>query len=1313
MGKLSMYLLLGFFTPLALFGQVDILSGTSSSECYTEQSSNVTYTFDLEIAGVDANSVTFATTSSGISFSNPVGGNSAGTQAVDFNNTFIQGQTHSFTFDISALNNSGVVNITATVSGVDNTSDTYTFGLSFVSANPITSVICNSHVNITLDTDCENVIHPDQILEGGNYYCWDLYTVNVLDANGNGLGNTVGYAQIDQTLQVEVRGPNNNVCWGQITVEDKFAPVFHCQDIITSCIEDVSPGASLSKEIYTSTSHNSVITNLAIQNVQSVVSGMANALIATEGVLITLDITHPDFSELSIVITSPEGTSAAYTNNSGQTFTAFNGENPNGNWSVVITDNVGNGLVDNTVGVMTGIAYKFNQTGGTIAFPVTNNLTVDTINHSTYLISKGLDACSTSTIQYNDSVQNPGCGSPYAEIITRTWFGQDESNNGSGCTQTIYVYRTGLSDIVWPPSYDDTDQPSLSCVTYGNLIPPVDSTGMPTGYLCDNIEIFEPVDIVLPVCENSYKLIRTWSAIDWCTGVTESYDQVIKVENQTDPIIICPEIQTISTHPYSCNAEYNVVPPDITYNCSTVYNWSVAFSASENGNFTTNGVSGDAASGYMISGLPIGRSWVRYYTEDGCGNRAECTTEVDVFDQIDPYPVCDEHTVVSIQGFSNSFAEAISFDDGSTDNCGISHFEVRKLVNICTTDTLGTAFGPTVMFCCDEVNTTVEVELLVWDTSNNSSSCIVEVTVQDLLPPYFTNCPGDITIECGTTDYLDHSITGMPIAIDNCTALPLEEPLYNVDINSCGEGIVTKTWTVFDLQGYKDVCVQTIHVVNDSIFLGTDIVWPEDYETPTCNADGLDPEDLPAENDRPDLSNSDVCDMVSSTHIDQTFPFGNGGIKILRKWSVIDWCRYPQGGGYWEYEQIIKCENASGSLLTIGGMLRTENNDIINNVEVTINSNGDGSMPQTMINDSSNGSYSFTDLQENESYTVSAEKDDDPVNGVTTLDLILIQRHLLGSAVHDSPYKIIASDIDGNGGVSALDLIHLRKLILGWYTDFPNNQKSWIFVKEDAVFADVTDPFPFIEVINAVGINQPLFQEDFIGIKTGDVSGDANPVNATQVSDNRSAETTELVMRTENFNNESRISFYLEESAQLKGFQMSIALDESIINEIIPGIEGMDETNFAIHDDHVAFSWNTEQDVYLDENTPVFSLVLSESTDLSLSDQLRAEAYDATYQVSDIRLKEANDGEVQMELHQNVPNPFSTSTTISYEVSAETRMTLKVYDVDGKVVLSSFANAKKGYNEMVIDADNLPSGILYYQIESRFGYQTKKMIVIK
>ena len=71
----------------------------------------------------------------------------------------------------------------------------------------------------------------------------------------------------------------------------------------------------------------------------------------------------------------------------------------------------------------------------------------------------------------------------------------------------------------------------------------------------------------------------------------------------------------------------------------------------------------------------------------------------------------------------------------------------------------------------------------------------------------------------------------------------------------------------------------------------------------------LEPEMLPPGINFP-VINQDVCDRVGFTKEDLVFPFTTNGacFKIIRKWTVIDWCQTDMDGNYltWTHEQEIK-----------------------------------------------------------------------------------------------------------------------------------------------------------------------------------------------------------------------------------------------------------------------------------------------------------------------------------------------------------------------------------------------------------------------
>ena len=83
--------------------------------------------------------------------------------------------------------------------------------------------------------------------------------------------------------------------------------------------------------------------------------------------------------------------------------------------------------------------------------------------------------------------------------------------------------------------------------------------------------------------------------------------------------------------------------------------------------------------------------------------------------------------------------------------------------------------------------------------------------------------------------------------------------------------------------------------------------------------DELDPEEIPPPYNKPTFPGyngyGNSCTHLAFAHEDLVFTFSDGACKkILREWTVIDWCKYqpnnPWSGGIWTHTQVIKLMNA-------------------------------------------------------------------------------------------------------------------------------------------------------------------------------------------------------------------------------------------------------------------------------------------------------------------------------------------------------------------------------------------------------------------
>ena len=185
---------------------------------------------------------------------------------------------------------------------------------------------------------------------------------------------------------------------------------------------------------------------------------------------------------------------------------------------------------------------------------------------------------------------------------------------------------------------------------------------------------------------------------------------------------------------------------------------------------------------------------------------------------------------------------------------------------------------------------------------------------------------------------------------------------------------------------------------------------------------------------------------------------------------------------------IVQPSFSCFALGAIGGMIATEEEEPIAGVRMSLS----GPMPMTTMSEA-DGQYYFDDLEEDLDYTVTAFRDDNHLNGVTTFDIVIISKHILAIDPLDSPYKRIAADVNRSGSITTLDLIQMRRLILNIYTEFPNNT-SWRFIDQEYEFPQPDNPWVefFPELININDLIGEELNAGFIGIKIGDVNGSAS-----------------------------------------------------------------------------------------------------------------------------------------------------------------------------------------------------------------------------
>ena len=83
-------------------------------------------------------------------------------------------------------------------------------------------------------------------------------------------------------------------------------------------------------------------------------------------------------------------------------------------------------------------------------------------------------------------------------------------------------------------------------------------------------------------------------------------------------------------------------------------------------------------------------------------------------------------------------------------------------------------------------------------------------------------------------------------------------------------------------------------------------------------------------------------------------------------------------------------------------------------------------------------------------------------------------------------------------------------------------------------------------------------------------------------------------------------------------------------------------------------------------------------------------------------------------LEQNVPNPFFDSTSVSYRMREAGHVTLRLYDVRGRLMKTMFdQTVGEGEHQITLDSRGLASGVYFYSLESRGQKVWKRAILVK
>ncbi len=375
------------------------------------------------------------------------------------------------------------------------------------------------------------------------------------------------------------------------------------------------------------------------------------------------------------------------------------------------------------------------------------------------------------------------------------------------------------------------------------------------------------------------------------------------------------------------------------------------------------------------------------------------------------------------------------------------------------------------------------------------------------------------------------------------------------------------------------------------------------------------------------------------------------------------------------------------------------------------------------------GDYYFTDLYSCQVEELGLEKNDVITNGVTTVDLILIQQHILGIRPLPTPYKIIAADIDGNDFVSTVDLVFLRRAILGIDSSFPNGNSSWRFVLADHEFVNPENPFAgdFPEYLDFSTIPSGQVAANFIGVKVGDVNEsavtDGQQFNSEGLDAMMVYAPNKQVMKGEVV----KVPLQLGEVKKgVVGYQFSLDFDQTKLelvdlNSLNPMVK-VDEHFGDFRDKGMlTTSWNDLEglgsDAALFEMTFVAKSAGSLANWMTINNAMTpALAYDDGMTDMKVALAFADEKESlesdQDLLSQNQPNPFQDNTLIPFYLAEASDVQLRVIDLQGRILYEQAGTMQAGHHQILLQAAELRTkGLLMYQLTVGTDTYSKRMVL--
>lgn len=649
-----------------------------------------------------------------------------------------------------------------------------------------------------------------------------------------------------------------------------------------------------------------------------------------------------------------------------------------------------------------------------------------------------------------------------------------------------------------------------------------------------------------------------------------------------------------------------------------------------------------------------------------------------------------------------------------------------------------------------------EWKVIDWCYRNDSNEIVIFrdtqiIKVNNTVDPIITKPCRDTTICTYDVQCNPIPVTLSIDATDFCTNNSELLYRYKIDFNSDGTFDVNRAeignptasgtwplgrhiikWEVEDRCGNTATCISQLNLINckpptayahRDLAIGltgmdTDgdgapdtkmaIVWASDLDAGSNHTCGYRLK-LSFSKDTNDTRRVYTCDSIGPRNVELWATDINGNTSFVKTVIVIN--DNPN--------QLPLCpQNIHAN---VSGLITSTNNDKIEQVEVELTNSG---LAKTVTN--YEGEYSFGNMSTGGSYSIKPERNDEWLNGISTADIIKIQKHILGKELLTSGYQMLAADVNNSKTVTSADIAELRKLILG-ITSSVSKNTSWRFVNANYSFSNVENALneAVPESYDISKLSSDI-KANFIGIKIGDLTNNAKTRGLGGKIVTRSSKVMDLSF--ENIpvhqNEVYEVHFGSKNINDFQGFQMTLEMNPSLVEmlEVVGNkSQKLSEDNInAAHilNGRIAISWNNET---AKKDEALFTVKFRSKVEGRLMDLLQLNSsvtqslsVDKEGEEGNIQLRSYNGFTNEFLIMQNEPNPWKQSTSIGMILPRRGEVVMTIYDLTGKVFYKELRQMEKGYSDWIINRSEIPgAGVYYYQVDFETNTKTNKMIVVE